>query len=71
MISVLFAAACAAYNPADGSCDRMGVLKAQEWDGPTASLDCDAELRASRQRLDAEGLHGRFRLWCETDSTAE
>ena len=70
MKSILFAAACAMYEPG-GNCETREVHKAETWEGPTAPLDCDAELMASRRRLQEEGLGEHFVLWCDTSNQAE
>jgi hypothetical protein len=71
MISILFAALCVAYEPSNGGCSDRQIMPAGMWEGPTAPLECEAELLASRQRLEAEDLNRHFVLYCEAENNAE
>jgi hypothetical protein len=71
MISILLAMACTLYEPSGGQCLQWRIEQAQTWQGPTAPMDCDAELISSRHRLAREGLEHHLKLWCETESAAE
>ena len=70
MISVLFAALCVAYD-AGGACVDRQVFPAGAWEGPTASVECEAEAMASRQRLQAEDLERHFLIYCEHQAGGE
>jgi hypothetical protein len=70
MISILFAALCVGYDASNSCIDRQ-VLPAGMWEGPTAPIECDAELFASQQRLQAEGLAHQMVLYCETENRVE
>lgn len=70
MISILFAALCAAYDNSGACVDRM-VLPAGQWEGPAAPAECEAEIIATRARLQKEGLDRHFTLYCESERRGE
>lgn len=70
MISVLFAALCAAYDQT-GMCIDRQVYPAGMWRGAEAPAQCEAEAAASRKRLADEGLMHLALLYCETESPGE